>query len=122
MTTFQVTLDLSRLETSLRSPSGLGGKILRTRAARVAARAEQLAPGSMARQITTYVQGTSAYVVSNHFASGFVVRGTRPHIIRPRNRKALRFQASGRVVFATIVHHPGNKANNFLLEALRDAL
>jgi hypothetical protein len=35
-------------------------------------------------------------------------KGTRPHDIRPRNKKALRFKVGGRTVFAKVVHHPGN--------------
>lgn len=72
------------------------------------------------------------------FRPGFTVRsaakggdyvedGTRPHVIRPRNARALRFQGgggristaspnqriatrSGGVVFAKVVHHPGTPA------------
>ncbi len=43
----------------------------------------------------------------------FTDEGTRPHIIRPRNKKALRFRVGGRIVFATVVHHPGNKATRW---------
>lgn len=38
--------------------------------------------------------------------------GTRPHVIRPRNAKALRFRgSSGEHVFAGKVNHPGTKAH-----------
>ena len=40
-------------------------------------------------------------------------RGARPHVIRPVKAKALRFVMDGRVVFATIVSHPGNKASHW---------
>jgi hypothetical protein len=46
--------------------------------------------------------------------------GTRPHIIRPRRAKALRFRAGGRVVFAKVVRHPGTRARPFLDRALRE--
>lgn len=39
--------------------------------------------------------------------------GTQPHVIRPRNKKALRFRYRGRIVFAKVVHHPGNKATRW---------
>jgi len=39
--------------------------------------------------------------------AGFVEYGTRPHIIRPRRKKVLRFEVDGKVVFATRVYHPG---------------
>ena len=33
--------------------------------------------------------------------------GTRPHVIRPRRARVLRFVVAGRVVYAREVHHPG---------------
>jgi hypothetical protein len=49
---------------------------------------------------------------------GYEHDGTSPHIIRPRRRKALRFIAGGRVVFATQVRHPGTQGSHFLTRAL----
>lgn len=43
----------------------------------------------------------------------FVVDGTRPHIIRPRQAHALHWQRDGRDYFARLVHHPGTKPNPF---------
>lgn len=61
----------------------------------------------------------------------YVDKGTKPHVIRPKKAKALRFQsiytakttpnvlgsqkggASGDFVFAQEVHHPGTKPRNF---------
>lgn len=40
---------------------------------------------------------------------GFLDEGVKPHTIRPRNAKALRFIVGGRVVFARVVHHPGTR-------------
>lgn len=45
--------------------------------------------------------------------------GTRPHLIRPRRAKALRFTVGGRVVYAKVVHHPGTRPNPFLDKALQ---
>lgn len=45
--------------------------------------------------------------------------GTRPHIIRPRRARALRFVVGGRVVFAQVVHHPGNRARPRFFPTLR---
>lgn len=55
-----------------------------------------------------------AYIIESRakYAS-FVDVGTKPHKIHPRNASVLRFVAGGRVVFASMVNHPGNKANNF---------
>lgn len=61
----------------------------------------------------------------------YVDKGTKPHIIRPKKAKVLRFQsgyssktkpnvigstaggASGDIVFASVVNHPGTEARNF---------
>lgn len=68
-----------------------------------------------------------------------VHEGTRPHIIRPRRAKALRWAPNaadrrltgsvrsgaaraGRVRFAKVVHHPGTKANPFLRRGAEKAM
>lgn len=65
-------------------------------------------------------RGLQGVVRCDHPAVRFVLDGTRPHIIRPRRAKALRFQMGGRTVFAKYVRHPGTRANNFLAAALRE--
>lgn len=121
-----VSIDASGLERALRRPGGLGERILRRRARPVAARARQLAPGSMGNGITMRVEGTGrgmqAVITSTHPASGFVVRGTRAHPIRARRGKALKFTAGGQTLFRKAVFHPGTKANNFLMQAVRETL
>jgi len=47
----------------------------------------------------------------------FVHWGTKPHEIRPRNRKALRWAAGNGFVFAKVVHHPGYKGDPYLVRA-----
>lgn len=45
-------------------------------------------------------------------------KGSRPHIIRPRRAKVLRFRGkNGQWVFARQVRHPGNKPYRFLYGA-----
>lgn len=46
--------------------------------------------------------------------------GTRPHEIRPRNARLLRFRpkASAVFVFARLVHYPGTRPNRFLTDAV----
>ena len=39
----------------------------------------------------------------------YLDEGVRPHVIRPRRAKALRFVSGGRIVFAKVVHHPGTR-------------
>lgn len=47
-----------------------------------------------------------------------VHQGARPHVIRPRHARALRFEIEGRVVFAQRVNHPGQRAQPFLSNAV----
>lgn len=47
-----------------------------------------------------------------------VHQGARPHIIRPRYARALRFEIDGQVVFAKFVRHPGQRAQPFLVNAV----
>lgn len=50
--------------------------------------------------------------------ANFVHFGTRPHIIEPYRRKALRFVVKDKLVFAKRVHHTGYKGDPFLYKAL----
>src|SRR5574337_395345 len=53
----------------------------------------------------------------------FVHWGTRPHVIRPRNKKVLRFQpGGGPFVFARKVQHPGYKGDAWLATAAAEAI
>lgn len=52
----------------------------------------------------------------------FVHWGTRPHVIRPRNKKALRWAGGGGFIFAKFVNHPGYKGDPFLVSAAREAV
>lgn len=47
----------------------------------------------------------------------FVHWGTRPHVIRPKNKKALRWAAGGKFAFAKQVNHPGNAPDKWLERA-----
>lgn len=44
--------------------------------------------------------------------------GSKPHIIRPRRKKVLRFKVGARIVYARLVNHPGTKAQPWLYNAL----
>ena len=54
--------------------------------------------------------------------ANFVISGTRPHDIRPKQRHVLAFNCRGGKVFAKRVHHPGTKPNNFTVKAADSAL
>ena len=47
----------------------------------------------------------------------YVHQGTSPHIIRPKNAQALRFEIGGRTIYTKLVRHPGTKARPFLRNA-----
>lgn len=49
-----------------------------------------------------------------------VHEGSRAHVIRPRNKRVLRWLGKGGFVFSKISHHPGYKGDPFLYDALDD--
>lgn len=51
----------------------------------------------------------SAELVWTVSHAAYLQGGTRPHIIKPRRKLALRFKVEGGQVFAKLVHHPGTK-------------
>lgn len=120
---------------AFQSPTGMTGNWLRGRAENVAAHARLLAPKPGASSYATgetvasiSVEGPTigrtgpeARVVSRTDHAAMLHQGTPPHIIRPRFKKMLVFfsRKAGRVLTVSKVHHPGTKANPFLLRALR---
>jgi hypothetical protein len=81
--------------------------------------------------------GLEVTVSTNQEVYTYVTRGTRPHLIRPRRARKLRFQtgfkaktrpriissraggASGPIAFARAVQHPGTQARDFDIEIAR---
>lgn len=47
----------------------------------------------------------------------FVQLGTKPHEIRPKTKKALRWSAGGKFFFAGKVNHPGYRGDAYLINA-----
>lgn len=119
----EVHIDPGRISRLLRLRGGRTERKLAERTARVARYAEQEAPGTMGQYITWKIQpgprGLQGVIQCSHPAVRFVIEGTRPHLIRPRRAKALRFEVGGRVTYAKVVRHPGTRANPFLQRALR---
>lgn len=52
----------------------------------------------------------------------FVHWGTKPHVIKPKKRKALRWSSGGEFAFAKRVNHPGYIGDPYLVLAARDAI
>ena len=65
-------------------------------------------------------QGVKVVTSSIHYG-GAPERATRPHIIRPRRARVLRFQVGGKTVYARKVNHPGTRARNILRDGVRRA-
>lgn len=108
-----------------RNRTGLVGRDLSNRATRVqlAAKAQVgVRTGLLKRDITkNWVDNTLTirigsarpYALMHH-------EGTRRHVIRARNAKALRFVGrNGEIIFAKAVNHPGTKPNRYLTDNLR---
>lgn len=119
----EVRVDQGAILRMLRARGGVAHRRLSAKTSRVAGIASREAPGSMGRYIDWDVRegprGLQGVVTCSHPAAHYVLGGTRPHLIRPRRARALRFTVGGDVVFAKLVRHPGNRANNFLGRALR---
>ena len=52
----------------------------------------------------------------------FVLAGTKPHIIKPKNKKALAWEGMSTDYPVGAVHHPGTKPNDFLGRGLLKTL
>lgn len=48
----------------------------------------------------------------------YVELGTRPHIIRPVNKQALKFKIGGKTIFAKSVNHPGTQGHHMFLKGV----
>lgn len=119
----EVRVDPGRLLRLTRARGGVAYRHMSARTRRVARIAEGEAPGSMGRYIDWTVtegpRGLQGVITCTHPKVRFVLDGTRPHLIRPRRAKALRFEVGGDVVFSKLVRHPGTRPNPFLQRALR---
>lgn len=77
--------------------------------------------GALVRSLRMQRRGPGRYSVGHderiapHWR--FVHWGTKPHIIRPKNRKVLRWVSGGKFVFAKIVRHPGYIGDPYLERA-----
>lgn len=124
---------------------GDGRPILRRLQIDTTANAKRLAPHktrTLSRSIAPgFLTGREAWVHARAPYAAYVEKGTRPHVIRPKRARSLRFPASGvattlggRVttgasrslgrgayVFAREVHHPGTKPKPFLLPGAKKA-
>lgn len=84
-------------------------------------RTGRLRSGIVARFVRGSESSVTWQILSRAPYSKFVEQGTRPHVILPRNAKALRFVINGQVIFAKKVNHPGSRPYPFMGPALMKA-
>lgn len=114
-------------------------QLMRTLALAAVAEQKRLVPrktGNLGRSIHVgRVTATSAETVASASYAAAVELGTRPHVIVPRSRKALRFPANkgsarlsgaprkgGAVIFAKRVRHPGTRAQPYMVPGAQSAI
>lgn len=81
--------------------------------------------GALARSLQLKPEGESAWSIQHDLQAAphaiFIHFGTKPHLIKPKDKKMLRFpsgQGGGtHFVFARFVKHPGYKGHAYLIEA-----
>lgn len=122
----RIDMDILRIRSMLRSPSGPVGRAVIERGKVIEARAKQLAAkhGTMANGVISFTTptllGTEVYVYSTHPASIYVLKGTKPHDINYPQPTAINFK--GKIGWRTVsvVHHPGYRGDDFLGKAMRE--
>lgn len=122
--TVEVRIDPGVIARTLRLRNGRVARKLAERTERTARIAAREAPGRMGNFVSWKIEngpgGLQGVIICDHPKTRLVLDGTRPHLIRPRRKQALRFVVDGEVVFAALVRHPGTRPNNFLARALRE--
>lgn len=91
------------------SPHTRSGRLVRSTSGRVIKVSNNL---SLVR-LENYAMARSGGI---GYAS-FIDKGTNPHLITAKNRKALRFYFQGRLVFVRSVYHPGTPAYGHFTKA-----
>jgi hypothetical protein len=133
-----VIVGLSQLDQRLDALKNLGGRAEMGKLAMSAVREEKLLvhrkTGFTARTISAVNVTDTGFTTVAHGAAPFLEFGTRPHIIRPKTAKALRWASGGNatlsgrprsgapVQFAKVVHHPGTKPYPFMVPGITKAL
>jgi hypothetical protein len=103
------------------------GPIMRDLALTAVGEQKRLAPvktGNLRRTIHVgRVTDRSAETIASAEYAAYVEFGTKPHEIRPRNRRVLRWKdAQGTVRFARRVRHPGTKAQPYMIPGAERAV
>jgi len=86
--------------------------------------------GALARSLRLRPEGESAWIIDHSLQHAphavFVHWGTRPHVIRPKTKKALRWVGGSGggtgFIFAKFVNHPGYAGDAYLVKAADEAV
>lgn len=80
---------------------------------------KQSGGGNLRQSIKTYIQPLKGIVAAEAKYAAAVEKGTRPHIIRARG-KSLVNKRTGQF-FGKTVHHPGTRAQPYLVPAIEES-
>ncbi len=71
-------------------------------------------------KVIVYEEGLIIFMVDY---GKFVEFGTPPHIIKPKDKEALKFKVKGgKPIFAKVVKHPGTRPNPFIRNTIQNKL
>lgn len=86
---------------------------------------KQTGGGNLRQSVRSQMTGPASGLVEVGAEYGAMVEfGTKPHLIRPVNKRVLANRRQNKI-FGTLVHHPGTKANPFFergIDASRTAI
>lgn len=120
-----VVLYPDRIHVLLREPSGLVYPYIDKKARQVVKLAKAqvgVDTGALRASIGYTIRGGTpvyAKVTASNKKAMMHHQGTKPHIIKPKNGKALKMGSHGTILITKVVHHPGTKPNRFLTDPLR---
>lgn len=104
----------ARIDAGMRGAIGRSTRFLRGVAFEEINKDTGRTAGTIGSTIIGGGSSVSGHVGSNDDVARYLEFGTRPHVIRPRNAKALKFNVGGRTVFARSVNHPGTRPYRWL--------
>jgi hypothetical protein len=124
----RLDLNNSEVRNLLQGPTGPVVTFVRGVARRVRTRAVLKCPVDTGRlrsshreEVGVRLGAVYGFVTTDVEYAQYVHDGTGPHTIRPRRAGGvLRFEKGGGVVFTTVVHHPGTRAQPWLREAMEE--
>lgn len=123
----RVTLNNAAVNNLLKSPSGPVYRDFSRRVLAIHGKARTLCPvdtgrlrSSIRYSIAVEPKGLVGVVGTDVIYAGWVHEGTKPHIIKPKNKKALFWKGAAHPVRGP-VNHPGTTGKPFLVDALKAA-